>query len=182
MIQLRLPLTVGLAALALMAPPALAGTLDWGTAPTVGSFGSVRLDGLTAKTTTASVGNWSVNDATGLLQGWHVNVAASQLATSGGATLPLRSVNYAGPTMSAGSGQLPALNPVLLTTRATPVPIDLSANGATAVGVVKALAATGSGLWNFTQGASDLTLTVPATATAGTYTSTVTFTLASGPT
>jgi hypothetical protein len=62
------------------------------------------------------------------------------------------------------------------------VAIDLSADGSTSTAVVKALVGTGSGLWNFTQGASDLTLTVPAIATVGTYSSTVTFTLASGPT
>jgi hypothetical protein len=159
------------------------GTLDFGTAPSVGNFTAVTLDGSLVKTTNASVSNWSVNDATGSLLGWHVNVAASQFTTGGGtpSTLTTGSMTYAGPNMAAGASQSSLLNPVLLALRATPVPIDLSSDGSTAVPVVKSLAATGQGLWNFTQGASDLTLSVPATTKAGTYTSTVTFTLASGP-
>jgi hypothetical protein len=48
------------------------------------------------------------------------------------------------------------------------------------VSVANALPSTGTGVWNFTQGAADLVVTVPITAKAATYTSTVTFTVSAG--
>jgi len=52
------------------------------------------------------------------------------------------------------------------------------------VPIVHALAGTGQGAWTMTQAntaGGDLALTIPANATAGTYTSNLTFTLATGP-
>lgn len=149
-------------------------------APVVGSFGAVEISGTGPQTVTTSIGNWRV-DATATLTGWHVDVAATQLRTSEGDTLPLQSLRYAAPTVSGASGQLLALYPSILLTRATPAPIDLSANGGTTVAVASAVLNTGGGVWNFTQGSSDLRLTVPVDAKAGTYTSTITFTLSPGP-
>ena len=57
-------------------------------------------------------------------------------------------------------------------------------DGGSAVAIVHALAATGQGGWIMTQGnaaGGDLALTIPTTAAAGTYTSDLTFTLATGP-
>jgi hypothetical protein len=52
------------------------------------------------------------------------------------------------------------------------------------VAIVHALVLTGQGAWTMTQAnlaGGDLALTVPVNASAGTYTSNLTFTLATGP-
>jgi hypothetical protein len=67
-----------------------------------------------------------------------------------------------------------------------PVPqgVTFTLDGGSAVSVVHALAGTGQGSWTMTQAnaaGGDLALTVPASASAGSYTSNLTFTLATGP-
>lgn len=57
-------------------------------------------------------------------------------------------------------------------------------DGGSAVAIAHALVGTGQGTWTATQTnllGGDLALTIPASATAGTYTSNLTFTLATGP-
>lgn len=150
------------------------------TSPLAGDFAAVEITGIAPVASQASMGAWSV-DATGVLTGWHVTVGATQFRAADGSTLPLRSMTLRGPTVSAGSGQLPATYPVTLVTRSAPVPIDLSADGSGTVGFVNALSGTGSGIWNFGQGSADLEISVPVGAKAGAYTSTITFTLSPGP-
>src|SRR5687767_4567533 len=60
-----------------------AGSLDFGTAFGAGNFPSTQLTG-TAQTVSASVGNWSVNDARGSLLGWNVKIGASQFTDDNG--------------------------------------------------------------------------------------------------
>jgi hypothetical protein len=176
--MIRIAFVIALLA-SLPAAPAGAAALDFGTTPHVGAFGTVSLARASTSAST-SVGNWSINDTRLLATGWHVNVGATQFRSSAGDVLPIGSLTYRPPTVTAGSAQLLSLYPVLLVSRATPVAIDLSADGSRTVALVQALPATGGGLWNFTQGPTDLTLTVPATARATTYTSTISFTLSSG--
>jgi hypothetical protein len=84
---------------------------------------------------------------------------------------------------------------VLTTPVVTPAGINLAVppvvqgatftlDGGSAVAVVHALVLTGQGGWTMTQAnlaGGDLALTIPTTASAGTYTSNLTFTLATGP-
>lgn len=138
---------------------------------TVSDFASVTLDG-TAKTTTATMSDFSITDTAGA--GWHVTVGATQFQefdvgagqyVTGGKTLPAGSLSMPAPTVS------PA-------TDITIPPGPYSIDGAT---VQVASAATGTtGTYDFTQG-GPLTLTVPASAHARTYRSEVTIAVASGP-
>jgi hypothetical protein len=179
---------LALAALALAAAPAAAsasgttsvaitgGSLGFVTAPVPGNFSPVTLNG-SVQTTTATIPNWSVNDATGSLLGWNVKISATQF-TTGGATpllLPVGSMTYTPPSaVTAQSGQLAALAP-------TALPSGAAIDGSAARQIVLAAVGDGGGQWGFTQGTGALTLTLaPGTATAGTYSSTVTTTLTQG--
>ncbi len=151
-----------------------AGTLSFGTTPSASNFASTVLTG-SAQTIHANFANWEVDDATGSGAGWHVTFQASQFAGTG-ITLPTSSLVLTAPAVSP-NGVNPAVPPVV---QAATFTLD----GGSAVAVVHALAATGQGAWNLTQAnaaGGDLALTVPANASAGTYTSNLTFTLASGP-
>jgi hypothetical protein len=150
------------------------------TAPDAGTFPATEISGLVPQTIRTSLSGWSVN-ATGTLTGWHVDIGASQFQALDGSKLPLQSMTLKGPVVSAGSGQLLSLYPLVLVTRLAPVAIDRSAAGSSSVTFVNALSGTGSGVWNFAQGAQDLELTIPVTAKSGTYSSTITFTLSPGP-
>jgi hypothetical protein len=146
------------------------GSLDFGTPFSAGDFPSTQLNG-SVQTVTADVGNWSVNDARGSLLGWNVTIAAGQFTSAGADTLPVGSLSLTAPTVSAGSGQAGGLAPIVQSL----TPIDAGS----AVPLVVAAPLTGQGLWNFTQGAGQLSLVVPPTVKAGTYTSTITTTLSS---
>jgi len=171
----RLVLTLLL--LAVPAPDAHA-TLTL-TPPAFGDFAPVQIDAAGPVITTAPVSNWSVN-ATGQLLGWHVDLAATQFATTGGAVLPLNSMTYRGPRVTAGSGQLIGAFPSVLVDNLTTVTLDRSANGAQSVSIINAAPGLGQGIWNMAQGTTDLRLTVPPNVLAGSYTSTITVTLSPG--
>ena len=145
-----------------------AGTLSL-SAPTVGNFGTVTLDG-SAKTTSATVSTFSVNDARGSGAGWNVTVQATQF-TMTGHTLPMGSIAMPAPTVAkadATSNAVPSIT-------AGPYVID----SASAVKISSAAVDSGMGSYNFTSG--NLTLTIPANAYAGTYSSTVTVSVVTGP-
>jgi hypothetical protein len=149
-----------------------AGTLTINT-PTVGNFGGVTLNG-TAQDTNASVGTFTVTDATGSGSGWNVTVQASQFATGapGNHTLPLSSISMTAPSVAkidSSSGNAPSIT-------ADPYVID----SGSAVKISSA-AADGTGMGSYTFGGTTLTLHVLANAYAGTYTSTVTVSVISGP-
>lgn len=162
------------AALAATAPASASVAVAQSLTPdpvTVSDFAPVTLDG-TAKTTTATMSDFSVTDTAGA--GWHVTVGAAQFRefdagagqyVTGGKTLPAGSLTMPAPTVS----------PV---TAITIPPGPYAIDGAT---VQLASAATGTtGIYDFTQG-GPLTLTLPSSAYARTYRSDVTITVASGP-
>lgn len=153
------------------------GTLGWLTAPVAGNFTAVTLDGA-AQTTYASLNNWGVDDERGTGAGWNVTAQATQFSTGGDSplTLPEDSLEMTVPTsVTSGSGQTAA--PAIAN---GPLTLD----GGSPVTVATAAANTGLAEWTFTQGngnGGDLALSVPAGALAGTYSSTITFTLGTTP-
>lgn len=174
---------LALAALALAPAGALAsgatsvaiggGTTDFMTAPVPGNFTAVTLDG-TLQSTTAAIPTWSVNDASGSLSGWNVKMSATQFSTGSGDTLAVGSMTYnPSSAVVALSGQSTALAPAAL-------PLGAAIDGSVARQIVLAAAGTGAAKWQFTQGAGALTLSIPPTVKAGTYSSTVTTTLTQG--
>jgi putative surface cell wall-binding protein len=155
------------------------GTLSYTTPLTAQNFPNTTLTGL-AQTVHAPLNPWAVTDARGsLLNGWNVTVSASQFSTGGGSpnTLPTGSLSLTTPpvpTTTLGNLSVPPV----------PVPTAAPIDGGSTQKIVTALLATGLGEWNFTPlnvAAGDLLLIVPAGAVAGTYTSTITTTLATGP-
>jgi len=131
----------------------------------------------------------TVDDSSGTGAGWHITVSATTF-TTGTHTLPdtgiiivtgsVSSLTSADPGVAcAGSCILPA------NTTAYPVSIDTAASSPPASTLYDASAGTGVG--SITVGGSDAAdpigwwVLVPVTAYAGSYTSTVTLTLASGP-
>ncbi|MGI8862974.1 MAG: WxL domain-containing protein [Solirubrobacteraceae bacterium] len=185
-----LPGAAAMVAIAVLAAPAgalgstattsatlTAGALAFSTGPSAGNFPSTALTGA-AQTIHASFPTWGVNDATGSGAGWHVTFQASQFSTGGATpvTLPASSLVLTAPAVAPATGNI-ALLPVL---QAAPYTLD----GGAAVPIVHALALTGQGGWTMTQAnllGGDLALSLATTAAAGTYTSTLTFTLATGP-
>jgi hypothetical protein len=170
-------------------------TLDAGAmtiaAPLITAY-QTTLTGLTVSPTTP-VGTWNVTDATGSNLGWNVTVKATDPKTAdhpAGAD-PIADPAVPGHAMSPNAG-----NPLSLT--AGPATPTSSGNGATAPvsdtiqalspGTAETVAHTaqvaqGEGSWDFlgTVGVPQLlTVVIPADATAGVYTSTLTFTVAAG--
>ncbi len=143
------------------------------TAPLVGNFATVALDG-TAKTTTAAVGTFSVSDLTGTGAGWKVTAQGTRFTApvgtlNAGKQLAANSLVLSAPTATANGTT--STGPVV----AAPAPID----SGTAVSIASAAAGTGMGTYDFT--ATTMTLSVPADAYAATYRSDVTITVASTP-
>jgi hypothetical protein len=152
------------------------GTLSAGsltnTAPAFTPF-SITLSGVTQTVTTA-VGSWSVNDATGSNAGYTVTVAASaptvdgvaeDAGTGGSLTLTPRSATAAAGN-PAGTGPVASSAQLLSTTAAT---------------IQTAAADTGQGRWNFAADSGptkSLSVVIPGDASAGAYSSTLTYTAA----
>jgi hypothetical protein len=142
------------------------------SAPVLGDFGTVTLDG-TRKAVTTSVGNWSVTDARGTGAGWRVNMEATVPTNTDATPLTLANASIA---LTAASAVTKADS---LNGSAAPT----AAGGELMVGGGKTVSAAavdgGMGVWNFTQAADDLTLTVPSDAKVGTtaYTTTITTTI-----
>ncbi len=185
------PFALAAVALALLAPAASAqdttnvtvtgGSLAITAAPLVSDFTAVTLNG-TAKTTSAALDDFEVNDARGTGAGWNVTVQATQFADPAPAagtvakSLPAGSLTMAAPAV-AQDGTTSA-NPTI---SAGPYTID---NGA-AVKIASAAANTGMGKYDFSDGTAaagiPLTLQIAANTYATTYQSTATITLASAP-
>lgn len=152
-----------------------AGSLSFSTTPSASDFASTALTGA-QQTIRTSFANWGVSDATGSGAGWHVTFQASRFSTAAATTLPSSSLVLTAPAVGP-SGVNAAVPPA---TQGATFTLD----GGAAVPIVHALAATGQGGWTMTQAnaaGGDLALTIPANAAAGTYTSNLTFTLATGP-
>lgn len=152
------------------------GTLTGGslsnTAPAITAFGAT-LTGVNQTVNTA-VGSWSVTDATGTNDGYSVTVAASvprvdnvvaDAGTGGSLTLTP-------PTATAAEGNSNASGPIAEGAQL------LSTSAAT---IENAAAGTGQGAWDFAGDVDDeqsLAVVVPADASAGAYSSTLTYTTA----
>lgn len=172
---------------ALSAPRSTHARVDGGpisvSGMSVPNFAGVTLDG-TAKSVTATMSAFTVNDARGQGFGWNVTVQATQFAewdptanggtgayVTGGKTMPLSSLTMPTPSVSANGTDSPP--PAV-----TPGPYKIDASGA--IKVASAAADTGMGAYDFAQG-GPLTLSVPSNAYAKTYRSTVTVSAVSGP-
>lgn len=150
------------------------GTLDYTTPLAAGNFPATTLTGL-AQTKTADIAPYVVNDSRGGALGWNLTIAASQF-TSGLNTLPLGSLAMALPPVPTTTVGNLGIAPVPSTT--------LNAiDGGTTQKIVSAAAVAlgGAGQWTFTPLTGALTLTVPPAVAPGTYSSTITTTLATGP-
>lgn len=162
------------------------GTLDYTTPFTAGDFPATTLTGL-PQLKTANISDWTVNDARGSGDGWNVGISATPFTcttagTCGTSAFPdqsLRVATLAVPSTDVGNLSTPPLVSALSgltgidTTAGTTFKIAQS--GATAGPML------GVGQWTFTNPAGGLAVTVPASTAPGTYTSTITTTLSSGP-
>jgi hypothetical protein len=160
----------------------LAGTLSAGsltnTAPAIASFGAT-LTGVTQDVTTP-VGDWGVTDATGSNAGYVITVAASAPAVAGGSAgtggsislTPRDGVAAVGNTNSLANG------PKAVRTTGDIVPIVVTSGAAP---IVTAATNTGQGAWDFPadiNAEERLGVVIPGDASAGDYSSTLTFTSA----
>jgi large repetitive protein len=145
------------------------GRLDL-TNPSVGDFGGLILNGA-VQTTTAAMGTFTVTDSRGTGVGWNVTVQATRL-TAGVHTLPWGSISMPQPSVAKGTPQSTGLPNI----PAGPYAID----SLSAIKIASAAAGgSGEGSYIFTTGL--LTLSVPASVYAGTYTSTVVVSVITGP-
>ncbi len=152
------------------------GTLDYTTPLIASDFPATTLSGV-QQVKSADIAPYAVTDGRGSSAGWHLGVAASQFK-SGSDTLPAGSLlmsTPAVPTTTIGNLGIPPVPNVALSTSA----ID----NATTQDITSAAAAplSGAGKWTFTPLPGALTLTIPPAVAPGTYTSTITTTLATGP-
>ena len=179
--------TLALSALALAAPAAHAatdtssitisgGTLEYTTPLAAGDFPATTLTGV-AQVKSADVNPFVVTDSRGGAAGWHLTVAASRFA-AGANQLPAGSLTMAVPpvptTTLTNLGVAPVPNATLA---ATPLDGGSTQNIASAAAVPLG----GAGKWTSTPLSGALTLNVPPAVAPGTYTSTITTTLSTGP-
>lgn len=152
------------------------GTLTGGglsnTAPAITPF-AATLTGVTQTVTTA-VGAWSVTDARGNNGGYTVTVSATAPTVDGA-------------TAGAGTGSSLTLTPTTATAAAgnpaTTGPVARPAQllSTTAATIEAAAVGTGQGQWNFAADAGatkNLSVVIPGNASAGAYSSTLTYTSA----
>ncbi len=150
------------------------------TNPAVANFSDVTLDG-TAKTTTAAMENFSVTDARGSGAGWNVTVQATRFTEVDALTgtyvlvdpkrLPAGSLSMPAPTVAADGTTSPGPS-----ITSGPYTID----SGSAVKIASAAVGNGMGKYDFTQG-GNLSLSIPATASAARYRSDVTVSAVTGP-
>ena len=161
-----------MAAQAADADTAATGTLSAGllahTAPAITAF-STALTGVNQTVNTA-VGAWNVNDARGSNVGYSITVAATAPTVGGSASGAgtSGSLTMTSTTATAATGNPAATGPV------TSAAQLLSPTAAT---IAKAAATTGQGQWNFPT-AGNLAVVIPGDASAGAYSSTLTYTTA----
>jgi hypothetical protein len=154
-----------------------AGGLEYTTALTAGNFPNVTLDG-TQKTVSANVSPYVITDSRGGSAGWNLTIEASRFTSASADMLPQGALAMALPPLPTKNAVTNPLG-VTPTVALTLDPID---NGtAQKVLSAAALPLSGAGAWTITPLPSALTLTVPAVVPPGTYTSTITTTLSTGP-
>ncbi len=154
----------------------LSGTLTAGslsnTAPTLGSV-DATLTGLT-QTVNTTVGSWSVTDATGSNAGYSVTVAASAPTVSGTAHTIGTGSSI---TLTPSTATAASLNPA----STGPVAESAQVLSTTAATIDNAAATTGQGESDFAADSGStksLAVVIPGDASAGAYSSTLTFTTA----
>lgn len=130
----------------------------------------------------------TVNDATGTGDGWHLTVSATTFTTTVGShTLAdTGTFSLAGSTSSATSTSAPAAtcvvaNACTLPTNSTTFPVAITTAPSTPTAVNIYDTAVNTGLGNIQLANLGWWLAIPATAYAGSYTSTITVSIASGP-
>jgi hypothetical protein len=158
-------------AVAAFAPACSAGSLSL-AAPASASFPAFTLNGID-QTTTTTVG-LTPDDETGSNSGWNITGTSTTLTNAGGKKLSNTATTVTAASISAASGNcsLPA-NSV-----AYPATLPAGTTPPTAVKLFNAAAGSGSGPANATL---TFQLAVPANSYRGTYTSTWTFAIVSGP-
>lgn len=135
---------------------------------------SVTLNG-TDQTPTYTV-PMAANDETGSGSGWHLTITSTQFTTGGGTprTLSTSASSITGVTASCTQGT--CTNP----TNGTTYPLGVPAGSTPPVAVTFYSAAAASGIGDFTV-TPTVQVSIPANAYAGTYTSTLTLAVVSGP-
>ena len=142
------------------------------TSPSTVSFPAVTLTGANRTATASSA--LTPSDMSGSAAGWNIQATSTTFTNAAGKTLPTTATTVTGATTTAASGNCD------LPTNAISYPLTLPA-GATApvaVKVYNAAANTGGGPLTLTL---SFQVSIPASAYSGNYTSTWTFTVASGP-
>jgi hypothetical protein len=138
------------------------------TSPSVTSAGPIALKG-NVQTLQAMVTGFTVTDATGTGSGWHVVVQASGPAGAG--ALPMRAVSMTEPAVSPRGTDSPPPSvmpgPYLLQFGGPPLPV--------------ATAGVDAGMGTYDFSGTQLTLNVPAGADPGSYETTVSLSVLSGP-
>lgn len=142
------------------------------TPPATIVFPSVALNGQDRLSTATMP--LTVNDQTGIMAGWSIS-ATSTTFTNGSATLPVGATKITGvsPLGLGGICSLPSLANL-----GYPLTLPAAAVAPTAIKLISAAVGTGAGPATVNVGT---TLEVPANALVGTYSSTWTLTLGSGP-
>ncbi|MDP1848518.1 MAG: hypothetical protein Q8K79_12065 [Solirubrobacteraceae bacterium] len=148
------------------------GTLTGGsltnTAPVIESF-TATLTGVN-QTVTTDVGAWSVNDARGDNLGYNITLAATAPTVDGSAP---EAGTGGSLTMGATTATPAAGNP------ATTAPVSSSQLLSTTAATIDAAApGTAQGQWEFAPDADNLSVVIPGNASAGAYSSTLTYTAA----
>lgn len=142
------------------------------SAPASVSFTGVVLNGQDQTTPGSAAG--TVDDETNSGSGWDLQLTSTLFTDTGGRTLAAAAATVTGGTASAGSGSCATpLNSI-----GYPIVVPAGSAPPTAVKVFNAAAASGIGPNTVTLA---LSLAVPANTYSGTYSSTWTFTIASGP-
>jgi hypothetical protein len=153
------------------------GTLEYTTPLTAANFPTVTLDG-TPKLVTANVNPYVVTDSRGGSAGWNLTIQASQFSNANSDTLPQGSLRMALPPLPTKD---PVANPLGLPPTVQPTLDAIDGGSAQKLASAAAAPLVGAGAWTFTPLPGALTLTVPGVAPPGTYTSTITTTLSTGP-
>jgi hypothetical protein len=138
-----------------------------GTAPTVGTFTGITLNG-TDQLTSAAIPTFTVVDPTGSGAGWNVALSFTDLS-NGAATILASGISMLAPVVSAAGGLLTGVTGSAIA----------SVNNAAPNKFVVATATNGGGTYLVSPGF--LKLLVPAGTATGTYTTTATIAVTSGP-
>src|SRR3954452_20268664 len=165
---------IGVLAVALVPPSALAaGTLSFSTsaAPTA----SVTLNGVD-QTTTYTIPTTVSDSRGGVSAGWNLTITSTSFSTGSGTLPDTASTITSTPAVACQSGCGGAIDPV--NTVLYPVAVPAGSTQPSATTFFNALANTGQGNFNVTP---TVQVAVPASTFAGTYTSTITLAVVSGP-